>query len=70
VTDNPVIPRPCLLGSIKWNAGHALGEHIRLTIEQAKFEHSERNAQLARQLLGDKFDVQSVLSQYRPGESA
>lgn len=50
--------------------GHALGEHIRLTIEQAKLEHSERSAQLARRLLGDKFDVQSILSQYRPGESA
>lgn len=47
--------------------GHALGEHIRFTIGQAKLQHSERAAQLAQQLLGDKFDVQSILNQYRPG---
>jgi len=45
----------------------ALGEHIRHTLEQARATHTERAAQIAQQLLGDKIDVQAILNQYRSG---
>jgi DNA-binding protein YbaB len=47
--------------------GHALGERIRFTVERAKAQHSERAAEFAQQLLGDKVDIQAILNQYRPG---
>ncbi|MEU6857974.1 YbaB/EbfC family nucleoid-associated protein [Glycomyces sp. NPDC046736] len=46
--------------------GPNLGRQVMAVIKSAKATHTEKTAELAQQLLGDKVDIQSILNQYRP----